>query len=279
MTAHALSRRGAGHAGSGHRSLLDRIRGRIRGLAVRWKMDNLLVGWLVELFGNRVRLHGLTIDVDNRLVQRRHKSTIYFGIYELGEIACVRRYVRPADAVVELGGSIGVVACVTNRLLNDPARHVVVEANPELIPTLQRNKDLNRCGFTIVHAAAGCAEPTVEFSVSRHFLMGRAGGSDGRRVRVDTTRLAALVERFGGAPCVLVCDIEGGEVGVVETELEAIRRAVRLVIMETHERYTGVRNQEMLESLRNAGFGLIERIDDVVVLQNARFACESVPAP
>src|SRR5262245_42251973 len=106
------------------------------------RMDNRLVGRFIELRGNRVRLHGLRLSVDNPLIQRGHKSTIAFGIYELGEIQCVRRYVRSDDAVIELGGSIGVVACLTNRMLADPARHLVVEANPLLIRTLEQNRTL-----------------------------------------------------------------------------------------------------------------------------------------
>ena len=49
----------------------------------------------------------------------------------------IARSLRRDLPVVELGGSIGVVACVTNRLLKDRKAHLVVEANPLAIPHLE----------------------------------------------------------------------------------------------------------------------------------------------
>ena len=50
--------------------------------------------------------------------------------YELPERTAIARYLRRDLPVVELGGSIGVVACVTNRLLKDRTADLVVGKSP-----------------------------------------------------------------------------------------------------------------------------------------------------
>ncbi len=83
-------------------------------------MDNWFVGRLVELFGNRVKAHGVMISVDNPLVTTRQKSTLFFGIYETPEFELSRRYLDFSLPTIELGGSIGGVACAINKLQENP---------------------------------------------------------------------------------------------------------------------------------------------------------------
>ena len=54
-------------------------------------------------------------------------------------------------AIVEFGGGIGVISCLANRRIGQRDRHIVVEANPHLIPLLEKNRSLNRCAFTVVN--------------------------------------------------------------------------------------------------------------------------------
>ena len=101
-------------------------------IASRWhwykqllQQDNWIIGRLVELFGNKIRLQGITLFVDNPLIKTRHKSSLYFGIYEVSERKLARRYIDRSLPIVEIGGSIGGVACTTNKLLANPTGHVV----------------------------------------------------------------------------------------------------------------------------------------------------------
>jgi hypothetical protein len=66
--------------------------------------------------------------------------------------------------VIELGGALGVVACVTNKLLAQPSAHVVVEANPLAIPPLTVNKEANHCAFEIVNRAIAYGVDSVTFN-------------------------------------------------------------------------------------------------------------------
>src|ERR1700761_1311871 len=94
------------------------------------------------------------------------KIELITGKYELAERRAIARYLNRSMPVVELGGSMGVVACVTNKLLADPTRHVVVEANPTAIPQLEVNKKLNGRQFEIVNRAIAYGAESVTFRPS-----------------------------------------------------------------------------------------------------------------
>ena len=55
-------------------NLLSRVWRRLQAWKTRFQMDNRLVGRLIELRGNRVRLHGLRISVDNPSFQEVSKQ-------------------------------------------------------------------------------------------------------------------------------------------------------------------------------------------------------------
>jgi FkbM family methyltransferase len=188
--------------------------------------------------------------------------------YESAERRAVVRYVRRNMPVVELGGSMGVVACVTNKLLADPTGHVVVEANPLAIPQLELNRKLNRCQFEIVNRAIAYGTPSVTFSPSSDL----AGSSitrlgDQPPVTVDTVGLADLVRDRGFGRFNLVCDIEGLEYDLVCHEADVLKKA-DTVILETHARFIGEENfRVMMTKLDELGFRIIEQIGFVLVLQ------------
>lgn len=234
------------------------VRDRVRWYRLRIEVNNWFVGKGVELTGNRVRMHGLRFDVDNPLVSIRYKGTLFFGRYEIEEIALVRRYVDPGLPVVELGGSIGVVASVTNRLLQQPDRHVVVEASPVLVPTLEANRTLNGCSFVIEHAAVAYGTDAVEFPVEGHFLLSRVGGS-GNSVGVRATTLGKLLDKYGFETINLISDIEGMEIELVENESEVLRDRVKTLVMETHPDIRGHDDiSTMLVTLGRLGFDPLE---------------------
>ncbi len=122
-------------------------------------------GWL------RLRGRQSSVRLDNSRfglngIHGQSKMAMLKNGYELQERLAITRYLRRDLPVVELGGSIGVVACLTNRLLKDRKAHVVVEANPFAIPHLERNKQRNRCEFEIVNRAIAYRTDTVTFRPS-----------------------------------------------------------------------------------------------------------------
>jgi len=197
--------------------------------------------------------------------------------YERFERQAVLQYVSPEYPVVELGACIGVVACITNGILKNPVSHVVVEANPHVIPILQDNRDINRCEFEILNLALSYDQPFVTFSPSADFRGTSVRGTDDRSfqepaVTVATTELGKIVVQRGYDRFSLICDIEGQEYELVMREPHILSR-VDTLILETHARLIGeAKNREMLEKLADLGLRAIDQDSDVIVLRRPELA-------
>jgi hypothetical protein len=64
------------------------VAGRWRWYKAIFQTDNWLIGKFIEIACNRITIQkDVILSVDNPLVSTRHKSSIYFGIYEIGERA------------------------------------------------------------------------------------------------------------------------------------------------------------------------------------------------
>ena len=172
----------------------------------------------------------------------------------------MRAFVHPTDAVLELGACLGVVSCVTNKILADKTKHCVVEGNPLLIPTLRRNRELNDCRFIIENCAAS-NEPEVEFFLHPVYIV---GGSAQRKTEHSVQvrgRSWRELDSFHGPFTVLIMDVEGSELEVLEGSQELIGR-YRLVIVELHEWAIGKEKVERCrELLRAGGLHLVRRAE------------------
>ena len=212
-------------------------------------------GLIFDLSGGRFHVDGCEIEVPKNLTTRSYRACFFTAEYEAEECSLVREFVRPEDTVLELGACMGVVSCVTNKRLRDKTRHVVVEGNPLLIPTLQRNRELNNAGFAIENCAAG-TEREVTFYIHPIYLVGGSSQRETEKpVRVRGCSWPELDQRHGPFTT-LIMDVEGSELDVLEGGRELIAR-YRLGIAELHEWAIGI--------------GKIERCRDLLRLGGLRF--------
>lgn len=241
------------------------IASRLRWYKQSFQMDNWLVGKLVELFGNTITVQGVRLSVDNPLITPRYKSSLYFGIYEIYERKFTTRYIDRSLPTIELGGSIGGVACITNRLLENPKRHVVVECSPIILPTLKKNRERNACQFTIEEAALAYGAEQVKFSVN-DFMCGRIDPAGKRQVTVAATTLGKLLDKHGFDVINLISDCEGTEVEMLENEREVFRNRVKHLVMETHRSERGdVAIEKTLSALGALGFEIQDQDEKATV--------------
>jgi FkbM family methyltransferase len=187
-----------------------------------------------------------------------------------------KRYIDPALPTVEIGGSIGGVACTTNKLLLNPSDHVVVECNPLVLPTLQKNRDINGCKFKIEPFALAYGSERISFTIAMdHFMMGRLHGDGGKTVTVQTVTLKRILDKYRFKTINLISDSEGGEVEMVENESDLLRHHVKCLILETHEKERGRELiAKTLSALNDLGFEILERDEekkDVLAMINRHF--------
>lgn len=216
-----------------------------------------------------VEIDTCTFDV-GRLPNLPIKLALLNKTYEDFERRAVLQYVRPELPVVELGACIGVVACITSKLLKNPADHIVVEANPNVLPHLIENRATNRCEFEILNAAIAYDRESITFVPSMDFwgssLEQKNGGDP---VTVKTLRLRDIISARSFKSFTLICDIEGYEYDLVRHESEVLASA-DTIILETHARYIGEpKTLELLTTLRRLGFETVNQDAVTYVLRRS----------
>jgi FkbM family methyltransferase len=215
-----------------------------------------LMGLIFDLKGGRFYADGCTFVIPKDVTTMNYRSCFLTDAYEKDERELIRARVKPEDSVIELGACLGIVSCVTNSLLKDKTKHVVVEANPFCIPTLYRNKELNKAGFLIEHCAVA-NQPEVTFYLHPVYIVGGSAQRETNRpFRLPAKSLRQL-ESERGPFSVLIIDVEGSEREVFENSRELLGR-YRLVIVELHEFAIGAAGVERCrEILRECGLRLV----------------------
>ena len=84
-----------------------------------------LHGLLFDLKGGLYNTEGMNFRIAAAQFPRSYRSRLYFDIYEAPERALAHKWIHPDSSVLELGGCVGVVSCVVNKLLDQPKNHVV----------------------------------------------------------------------------------------------------------------------------------------------------------
>ena len=226
------------------------------------------LGRFVGMPTDIIRLDGCKFSIARDRVPANVIDLLLSDLYEEPERKALTKFLHPELPVVELGACIGVVSCLTNRRLQKPENHVVVEANPALLPLLEDNRERNDCQFKIVHAALSYGAETIAFNVDDNILASSVHGDERCGVTVSTVTLERLLNEHGFERATLICDIEGAELQLVDHELKTLSERVSTIIMELHDRIVGeVPTQRMLARLESAGFKIVSRDGDVVVLE------------
>jgi FkbM family methyltransferase len=244
-----------------------------RAASWNWRQkEHWWVGVLVVLRGNVVRVDSCTFRVSHPAIRTATKSLFLLGGYERQERVILKKYLNRSHPVIELGGSVGVVACVTNTLLTDRCRHVVVEADPDLISVLTTNRDRNGCMFTVLNRAlAYGGDETIFYRNTAEFLGSSVQVKTTTPIQVPTITLRRIVEEYGFGFCTLVCDIEGGEMELVRHESQVLQDHVEMLIVEIHGWRVGHdQAEEMIRALERIGFRCLHEQEATYVFRNDR---------
>lgn len=158
--------------------------------------------------------------------------------YEAREVAAVRRMLRPGDRVLELGAGVGLLSTVAG-LSPGVDSVTTVEANPGLIPLIRETHRLNGLRNVTVISGVAAAEdgPDIDFYLRPDFWassMEPASRPYDSVAKLPQIGIRALVERL--RPTVIICDIEGGELGLFDA---VDLSSVRTLVIELHPKVYG----------------------------------------
>lgn len=231
--------------------------------------DHWWVGKLVELNGNAVKIDGCKFYVASPAISTTVKTRFVFDTYEQPERAAIKEFLATDLPVVEFGAGVGVVSCLTNKLLRHPENHLVVEANPDLIGVIEKNRAQNRCRFAIVNCALAYGCEQIDFYQGDNFLANSLMAPAGRKISVRAITLAQALAERGFATINLLCDVEGEEVELVKNELACLRQRVKVFILEIHPSIAGAEAiTAMLTTLEQAGFQQLNHHPTTKALRN-----------
>lgn len=188
------------------------------------------------------------------------------GRYEGQEIAGAQHLVQPGDKVMEMGAGLGIVGAVSIASKKG-AKLLSFEANPALIPHIRSLYALNRMKSRAeVRNQVLISSPdrpgSVPFAVHNSYLGSSLTGDPDRAlemVDVETADFNTVAQKF--QPDVMLMDIEGGELELLQhADLKALT-ALRGLVIEFHPDQYGVGGMKQTKNLlRGAGFA---RIDDL----------------
>jgi FkbM family methyltransferase len=215
-------------------------------------------GLIFDISGGRFRANGCIFFIPKDITRLAFRACFLTNAYEIDERRMVGKFIRPEDSVLELGACLGIVSCITNKLLRDPTGHLAVEANPFCLPALHRNRDLNKCAFLVENCAASNQRDITFFLHPAFIVGGTAKLKSTLPVRVPGRSLKELFERYGPFS-VLIMDIEGSELEILESSADTLRN-FRLVIIELHDWVIGTEGvNRCREILQQTGFKMAER--------------------
>jgi FkbM family methyltransferase len=226
-----------------------------------------------RIFGGRIPSVGVRVDTRSALVTDSSRAQLLWRIYEGAEHRLVRRHLRPADTIVELGTSIGFLSSVALQTARGTRRFVGVEANPGLIALAQRNIRDNAPGTeaTVVHGAVdySVAPGTpVPFSVGTQHTGARVGSDATSSFLAPAMTLSGVLADHDVVDYTLLADIEGGEAGLLLHDVEALQHC-RQAVLELHDTALDGRRitvADLREAAQGAGFRIVDSYGPVVVL-------------
>jgi FkbM family methyltransferase len=180
------------------------------------------------------------------------------GIWEQEEIILLKKHLSDFDSVLELGACIGGLSVVTNSMLSKKSIHTVIEANPKLIPVLNKNKKLNSSTFNIVNCIVSDPNSNLGIFKLNNFILGSSQTLEtDSQIKVQVRPLTFFKDSY----TTLIMDIEGGEYDFISTFKDNLHRFNKLFI-EFHDSYGFSKKDIMLaiSKLNSIGFKKVENI-------------------
>lgn len=170
-------------------------------------------------------------------------ASVFWSLHEKHERRMVQKYLDDDLDVIELGACIGgVTAEILGR--KKSGRVLIIEANPNLISSLEKTAEKNSLGkniqVEIIHCAltyVGNDKDELVFQVDNGLLGSKINTENidfPNKIAVPTCSLGDIKQKYGIGEHALVCDIEGEEAGLLMGDREELSKA-KDIIIELHD--------------------------------------------
>ena len=169
-----------------------------------------VAGVYFSYFKKIYRKNGIVLNIPFDLTDTKFRGRFPLNRYEKEESEYLPKYLSPDAKVLELGSCLGYISCITNKILADKTQHVVLEANPNLMKWIEKNRADNNCEFHIEHSIISKEKKNV-FFIHRLIVGGSTKRETPNRVEVNGVNFEDLRKKYNVDFDTLIMDIEGGE--------------------------------------------------------------------
>ena len=230
------------------------------------KLKFYIAGLYYDYWLKVYKVDNCTFHLPSESIDRVGKGYFVLNRYEIHERKLIRKAVDKTASILELGGCLGVISCIANKHLLSPHNHVVVEANPNLIKTLEINKQENNCRFNIENVIISHKD-YIDFYISNQSFVSSStyNSQSGASVKVKGVRPEYLEEKHNIKFDTLVMDIEGAEYNVLTENIEFIK-TLHTIFMEEHPEIIGIEKLNEYEAiLLTCGFKKVTHENNISI--------------
>lgn len=215
---------------------------------------------------NIVSYYGCKLSMDPNLISAHIRSIIYKNSYELQEIEVLSQVLNPEDVILEIGGGMGFISVYCSKQIGSE-NVFTYEANPNMIPLIEKNCELNNVFPEVNNVILGGKQGETDFFIEDNFYSSStvARSSTAKKITVKSLELSREVNRIN--PNFLIIDIEGGEIELIR-ELLLCDDNINKILIEVHPGIVGVEKiNALVKSLLNDNYV----IDTSIISKNVLF--------
>lgn len=179
---------------------------------------------------------GLTFEICPQLLDSR--MIVFYGAYEPEVTRLLEQVLRPGMIALDVGAHVGVHALYMAKLLRSGGLVYAFEPCPENFDLLQKNVLHNREKTTriipirkAVGATDGVAGLTLGVTDGTHHL---TQPDEAATLEVEVTTLDNFWRETQQSPHLILADVEGEEMGLLEGGEKLIRQCKPKIILEHH---------------------------------------------
>lgn len=198
----------------------------------------------------------IVLEAPRPVVSRSVRKSLRRNDYEPVEAYLVRRLVRPADTVLDLGSGLG-LTCIAAAKASRGGRVVGYEANPAIAPLAEKNAQRNGVQLEIRNRGIAEEKGRIEFHVRRSFTASSAlPVKRAKTISIEADAFRDAVAEI--QPKVIACDVEGIEKDVfASANLSSVDR----LIVEVHPEAIGETGVlKCIRDLENAGLHVVRAL-------------------
>ena len=222
---------------------------------------------------NTIKYNNILLNIPLRYNNNNLLNRFKINKYEEDECTLIK-YLDKYDNVLELGSCLGYLSVLVS---NKVSNIISIEANPELMESLNKTKKDNNCdNLYFFNTIIDKNQDEKEFYTYDLIVAGSADRDDKndpgsinkwnkniKKYMIKTSTITDIEENNNIKFNSLILDIEGGELSFFEQYKDYIKLNINKIIVELHGVFMNDKkyDEKCIDILNNIGFKILDKIN------------------